>query len=46
MSDEWFDEFTYQIVIKKEFLPEELRDIYETATPSMLAPWDPMGALA
>lgn len=46
MSDEWFDEFTYQIVIKKEFLPEELRDIYETATPIMLAPWDPMGALA
>lgn len=46
MSDEWFDEFTYQVVIKKEHLPAELRDIYENTTPYELAPWDPMGALA
>ena len=46
MSDEWFDQFTYQVVIKKEFLPDELRDAYENGTPKELAPWDPMGALA
>ncbi len=44
-SDEWMDEYTYQIVVRKEFLtPEELA-VYE-AEPTVLAPWDPMGALA
>lgn len=44
-SDEWMDEYTYQIVVRKEFLtPEELA-AYE-AEPTVLAPWDPMGALA
>ena len=44
-SDAWMDEYTYQIVVRKEFLtPEELA-AYE-AEPIVLAPWDPMGALA
>lgn len=44
-SDDWMDEYTYQIVVRKEFLtPEELA-AYE-AEPIVLAPWDPMGALA
>ena len=44
-SDAWMDEYTYQIVVRKEFLtPEELA-AYE-AEPILLAPWDPMGALA
>lgn len=44
-SDAWMDEFTYQIVVRKEFLsPEELA-AYQ-AEPQVLAPWDPMGALA
>lgn len=44
-SDAWMDEYTYQIVVRKEFLtPEELA-AYE-AEPITLAPWDPMGALA
>ena len=44
-SDAWMDEYTYQIVVRKEFLtPEELA-AYE-AEPVVLAPWDPMGALA
>jgi len=39
------DEYTYQIVVRKEFLtPDELA-AYE-AEPIVLAPWDPMGALA
>ncbi|MEI4328058.1 aminopeptidase C [Streptococcus suis] len=44
-SDSWMDEYTYQIVVRKEFLtPEEL--VAYQAQPQVLAPWDPMGALA
>ncbi|NQP26227.1 aminopeptidase C [Streptococcus suis] len=44
-SDSWMDEYTYQIVVRKEFLtPEELA-AYQSQ-PQVLAPWDPMGALA
>lgn len=45
MSDEWMDEYTYQIVVRKEFLTEEQLATFE-AEPTVLAPWDPMGALA
>ena len=45
MSDEWMDEYTYQIVVRKEFLTAEQLAAFE-AEPQVLAPWDPMGALA
>ena len=45
MSDAWMDEYTYQIVIRKEFLSPEQLAAFE-AEPKVLAPWDPMGALA
>ncbi|MDH6365485.1 bleomycin hydrolase [Enterococcus sp. PF1-24] len=45
MSDAWMDEYTYQIVIRKEFLTPEQLAAFEAA-PTVLAPWDPMGALA
>lgn len=45
MSDEWMDEYTYQIVVRKEFLTTEQLSAFE-AEPTVLAPWDPMGALA
>jgi len=45
MSDEWMDEYTYQIVVRKEFLSPEQLAAFE-AEPKVLAPWDPMGALA
>lgn len=45
MSDEWMDEYTYQIVVRKEFLTPEQLAAFE-AEPTVLAPWDPMGALA
>nr|WP_296474825.1 C1 family peptidase [uncultured Acetatifactor sp.] len=45
MSDDWFDEYMYQIVVDKKYLPEELVAEYETE-PIMLEPWDPMGSLA
>lgn len=43
-SDAWMDEFTYQIVVRKEFLTDEELAAYE-AEPTVLAPWDPMRAL-
>lgn len=48
MSDDWFDQYTYQIVINKKYLPENLKKIIqdEYEQPKVLAPWDPMGALA
>lgn len=44
-SDAWMDEYTYQIVVGKEFLTAAELAAYE-AEPLVLAPWDPMGALA
>ncbi|WP_338216901.1 aminopeptidase C [Companilactobacillus muriivasis] len=48
MSDSWFNEFVYQLVINKKYLPEDLKNTFETESkePKVLAPWDPMGALA
>ncbi|MED4936155.1 C1 family peptidase [Heyndrickxia coagulans] len=45
MSDAWMDEYTYQIVIDKKYLPEELQKAWEQ-DPIALKPWDPMGSLA
>ncbi|CAM3127992.1 aminopeptidase C [Lactococcus laudensis] len=44
-SDAWMNEYTYQIVVRKEFLTAEELAAYE-AEPEVLLPWDPMGALA
>lgn len=46
MSDDWLNEYTYQIVINKKFLPAELQNIVKKDDVTVLAPWDPMGALA
>lgn len=45
MSDAWMDEYCYQVVVNKNFMPENLQKAQEQA-PKMLQPWDPMGALA
>ena len=46
LSDAWFDEYVYQVVVDKKHLTDEERAAYETEEPRMLAPWDPMGSLA
>ena len=46
LSDAWFDEYVYQVVVDKKYLTEEERHTYETEEPKVLAPWDPMGSLA
>lgn len=44
-SDAWMDEYTYQVVVRKDLLTADELAAYE-AEPQVLAPWDPMGALA
>ncbi|MGT2846988.1 aminopeptidase C [Streptococcus massiliensis] len=44
-DDAWMDEYTYQIVVRKDLLTAEELAAYK-AEPIVLAPWDPMGALA
>lgn len=48
MSDEWFDEYVYQLVINKKYLSSEALQIHdqEYNNPTILKPWDPLGALA
>ncbi len=45
MSDRWFDEYMYQVVVNKKYLSQEILDAYEGES-IMLKPWDPMGSLA
>ncbi len=45
MTDEWFDQYNYQVVVHKKYLTEAQRAAYEQA-PIALKPWDPMGSLA
>ncbi|KAJ2911451.1 hypothetical protein MD484_g8963, partial [Candolleomyces efflorescens] len=46
MTDEWFNEFVYQVVVPKALAPKELVQVYEAGHPIVLPPWDPMGSLA
>ena len=45
MTDDWFSEYTYQIVVNRKYLSEEILKAYES-DPIELEPWDPMGSLA
>ena len=46
LSDPWFDQYVYQVVVDKKYLTPEERHTYETEEPTVLEPWDPMGSLA
>ena len=46
MTDKWFDEYNYEIVVHKKHIPQKLLDIYRKEKLIHLDPWDPMGALA
>ncbi|EJD03401.1 peptidase C1B, bleomycin hydrolase [Fomitiporia mediterranea MF3/22] len=46
MTDAWFDEFVYQIVVPKALAPSELVKVFESGEKIVLPPWDPMGSLA
>lgn len=45
MSDDWFTEYTYQVVVHKKYLSQEALEQLK-AEPILLEPWDPMGSLA
>ena len=45
MSDAWFTEYTYQVVVNKKYLTaEQVKEMEQE--PIELEPWDPMGSLA
>lgn len=41
MTDEWFDEYMFRVVIHKRFLPDKVLDVLKQK-PIKLPPWDPM----
>jgi bleomycin hydrolase len=45
MSDAWFDEYMFEVVIARRHLPKRVLKALETE-PVVLPPWDPMGSLA
>ncbi|XP_059488044.1 bleomycin hydrolase [Neocloeon triangulifer] len=45
MTQRWFDEFMYEVVVDKKFVPQEVLDIFQQK-PVVLPAWDPMGTLA
>ena len=45
MSDSWFDEYNYEVVVDKKYLSKKSLEIFNRK-PHNLEPWDPMGALA
>ncbi|MFR6454125.1 C1 family peptidase [Peptoniphilus lacrimalis] len=45
MSDEWFDEYLYQVLINKKHLSKDILKALDEK-PIELEPWDPMGSLA
>ncbi|KRL02850.1 aminopeptidase C [Liquorilactobacillus capillatus] len=45
MSNDWMNEFCYQVVVNKKHLPAALQKVLQEE-PKALAPWDPMGSLA
>lgn len=46
MTDDWFDEYVYQIVTKKEYAGSKLYDIWKSGDYSVYPVYDPMGSLA
>jgi len=45
MMDEWFDEYVYEVVVRKEYLSRELLKVLDTQ-PVLLPYWDPLSSLA
>ena len=46
MTDDWFNEYTFEVVVNKKYLNENHKKILEEEVPIELKPWDPMGSLA
>lgn len=46
MTDDWFSEYVYEVLINKKYLNKVELDIIQKEEYTVLPPWDPMGALA
>ncbi len=44
LYDTWFDSHVYNVIVKREFVSQEVLDIYKQ-DPIILPPWDPMYSL-
>lgn len=42
MTDAWFEQFVYQVVVPKALAPKELVKVYESGEKTLLPLWDPM----
>lgn len=45
MTDDWFSEYVYEVVVDKRFLSCDVLEVMQQE-PIVLPAWDPMGALA
>ena len=41
MTDEWFDEYMFRLVLEKKYVPQDVLDLLKQK-PLMLPAWDPM----
>ncbi|KAG6820986.1 hypothetical protein H0H93_008615 [Arthromyces matolae] len=44
MTDAWFEQYVYQVVVPKAYAPKALVEVYEAGESVVLPPWDPMRA--
>ncbi|XP_006460649.1 hypothetical protein AGABI2DRAFT_192278 [Agaricus bisporus var. bisporus H97] len=45
MTDKWFEQFVYQVVVPKSLAPKELVAVFESGEKVVLPAWDPMGCV-
>jgi bleomycin hydrolase len=45
MNDSWFDEYLFEVAVRRDTLPEGLAAVLDEE-PIVLPAWDPMGSLA
>ena len=45
MTNDWFKEFVFEIVVDKSYCSDEILDVFKQE-PTVLPAWDPMGSLA
>lgn len=45
MTRDWFEEFGFEVVVDKQYVPKEVSEILKIE-PKVLPAWDPMGSLA
>lgn len=45
MTDDWFSEYVYEVVVDKKHVPDDILAVMQQE-PIVLPAWDPMGALA